>query len=56
MNIKDYDIHTKKAAEMFTVPVTQVTPEQRKLGKMQNFLELYSRPLPLRFRPASGKE
>lgn len=36
------DIHKETAAEMFGVPVDQVTPQQRQAAKSRNFLDLYS--------------
>lgn len=36
------DLHATKAAEIFNVPVDQVTPEQRRAGKVENFYKLYS--------------
>lgn len=38
------DLHRKKAAEIFGIPEDQVTPEQRRFGKMENFREIYSNP------------
>lgn len=36
------DLHKIKAAELFKVPVSEVTPEQRKFAKQQSFVEAYS--------------
>lgn len=35
------DAHTATAAEMFKVPVAEVTPEQRAAAKSRNWYELY---------------
>lgn len=55
------DLHAAKAAEMFNVPVDQVSPEQRRAGKIENFYKLYSPSLPSATSEAfnhrsSGKE
>jgi len=36
-----FDIHKETAARMFSVPVEDVAPEQRRLAKRRNFLKLY---------------
>lgn len=36
------DLHRKKAAEIFGIHEDQVTPEQRRYGKMANYSEIYS--------------
>jgi len=38
---KPRDIHAKKASEIFGVPLSDVTPEQRRFGKMANMESLY---------------
>ena len=35
------DIHTETAAQMFDLPITEVTPEHRRLAKSRNFLKMY---------------
>lgn len=35
------DLHTKKAMELFQVGQGQVTPEQRRFAKQQNYVERY---------------
>lgn len=46
-NSSPYDVHTKRAAEIFQVPVDKVTDKQRQVGKRDNFHKLYSSPVPL---------
>lgn len=41
------DLHRKKAAEIFGIPEDQVTPEQRRFGKMANYHEIYGISQPL---------
>lgn len=38
------DLHRKKAAEIFGIPESEVTPEQRRYGKLENFRAIYSNP------------
>jgi DNA polymerase-1 len=38
---KDQDIHARTSAEIFDVPVDQVTSEQRRIGKTLNFALIY---------------
>lgn len=38
---QDLDIHTQTAAQLFDVPIDQVTSEQRQLGKRINFSIIY---------------
>lgn len=38
------DLHRKKAAEIFGIPESEVTPEQRRYGKTVNYSEIYSTP------------
>lgn len=38
------DLHRKKAAEIFGIPESEVTPEQRRYGKTENFRAIYSSP------------
>lgn len=42
------DIHTKKAAELFGVPINQVTPEMRRYVKNVNFAAAYGWVSPLK--------
>lgn len=43
------DPHSKKASEIFKVSEADVTPEQRRFGKIANYLEWYSMgPRPMR--------
>lgn len=36
------DLHTAKAAKIFSKDAKDVTPAERKVGKRQNYVELYS--------------
>lgn len=36
------DLHSKKAAEIFGIPESEVTPEQRRFAKTGNYSNLYS--------------
>lgn len=38
------DLHAKTAAEQFGVPVSEVTPEMRAVGKHLNYVKMYSTP------------
>jgi len=49
MKTKAYDVHTQKAVEIFKVPAEQVTSEQRRFAKTQNYFEMYRSPTPMRF-------
>lgn len=40
------DPHAERAAEFFKIPISEVTPEQRKIGKMQNYHDWYNLPKP----------
>lgn len=41
------DLHRKKAAEIFGIPEDQVTPEQRRFGKLANYHAMYGISQPL---------
>jgi len=36
-----FDFHKARAAEIFNIPIDQVTPEQRVVGKRRNFFRMY---------------
>jgi DNA polymerase I-like protein with 3'-5' exonuclease and polymerase domains len=36
------DVHLVKASEMFSVPADQVTREQRRAAKIENFYKMYN--------------
>lgn len=38
------DLHRKKAAEIFGIPESEVTPEQRRYAKTVNYMNLYNDP------------
>ncbi len=42
--MKIADLHQQTAAQLFQVPVEQVTYEQRQLAKQHNYWGLYSTP------------
>jgi hypothetical protein len=39
---KSFDLHRKKAAEIFNIPESEVTDTQRRVGKQANYFEWYS--------------
>lgn len=41
-NKRQVDIHAETAADLYNVPMNQVTPEQRKAAKCINWFALYS--------------
>jgi DNA polymerase-1 len=52
------DPHLKKAAEVFNIPVEEVTPEMRRQAKVINYTEMYSPTGRLNYpaRPNTNKE
>lgn len=37
------DLHKLKAARLFDLPYEKITPEQRRIGKQANYIDLYQR-------------